>query len=120
MTEQIFNTSQKNALAALGLPLWQQRQAPSANETVAHVSHCYRLGDWLLLLSERLPVKHPQWLRDLSSTLGQSLSTIAEVAESNQQEWDPTFIIHLNVTSEVEINAATKAQIWQQIQHQLS
>lgn len=118
MTDQIFNTSQKNALAALGLPVWQQRQSPVADKAVASSAYCYRLGQWLLLLSERLPVKHPQWLVDLSITLGQSSSALAEVPESSQQQWDPTLIIVLNALTDVD--AATKAKIWQQIQNHLS
>lgn len=120
MTDQIFNKSQKNALAALGLPLWQQRQTSLANEAVTSAAYCYRLGQWLLLLSERLPVKHPQWLVDLSLTLGQSSSALAEVPESNQQQWDPASIIDLNAVTEVEVDAATKAKIWKQIQNHLS
>jgi hypothetical protein len=118
MTDQIFNTSQKNALAALGLPVWQQRQSPVADKAVASSAYCYRLGQWLLQLSERLPVKHPQWLVDLSLTLGQPSSALAEIPQSNQQQWDPAFTLNLGVVTNVD--AATKARIWQQIQNHLS
>lgn len=133
MTENIFNKSQQKALAALGLPLWKLRASvaeaqenlatenPVAQNSEAGVSHCYRLGPWLLLFTERLPVKHPQWLVDIALALGQaSSSAIAEVPSASKEQWDSAFIVTVNVGIQDTIPASMKAKIWHQIQNQLS
>jgi len=126
MTENIFNKSQQEALAALGLPLWQKRanlatENPAVDNSEADVSHCYRLGPWLLSFTDRLPVNHPQWLADFALALGQaSSSVIAEVPSTSKEHWDKTFIVTFSAAIQDTIPATMKAEIWDQIQHHLS
>lgn len=136
MTKNIFNKSQKNALAALGLPLWQKRayltdaNLATPNSTTksldekqpsADLSHGYRLGPWLLLFAERLPVNHPQWLVDFALALGQASSAvIAEVPSASKEQWDKAFIVTFNVGIQETIPAMVKAKLWNQIQQNAS
>lgn len=127
MTENIFNKSQQKALAALGLPLWQNRatlateKPASTDNSEAELSHCYRLGPWLLLFAERLPVNHPQWLLDFALALGQaSSSVLAEVPSASKEQWDKAFIVRFNAGVQETIPATVKAKIWSQIQQHAS
>ncbi|OZB05537.1 MAG: hypothetical protein B7X54_05135 [Idiomarina sp. 34-48-12] len=123
MTENIFNKSQQEALAALGLPLWQKRanlatEKPATDNSDEDVSHCYRLGPWLLLFTAHLPVKHPQWLADFAHALGHaSSSVIAEVPSTSKEHWDKAFIVKFSADIQDTIPATMKAEIWDQIQH---
>ncbi|WP_417687080.1 hypothetical protein [Pseudidiomarina gelatinasegens] len=114
-TTPLFNKSQQNALAAIGLPLWRERSInvdvpPRQNE------HCYRLSSWLIVTDSPLPVNRPQWLNDLVHTLDQENSgALAETAASTIENWPKERIIYLALEPGNVFPAAAKRETWNQI-----
>ena len=108
----LFNSSQQQALAALGLPLWQKR-ANETNQTTAE--SCYRLGQWLIIVSQPLAVSKPQWLSDLALVLDTPLASLAEISPRQKADWPSQQQLHVHIDSTGMIEAQCKRDLWQRI-----
>lgn len=122
MTAELFTTSQKQALAALGVRAWQVRQPdPSPNGDVAPAAtHTYRVADWLLVMPSPIPVQRPQWLLDLFTVLGVDGTTLTQVAPTFQEQWDVTRVLDLSAAAMNAPDLLLKRQLWQHLQRVLS
>lgn len=107
----LFNSQQESALAALGLPIWRQRESVASIEP-SSASFCYRLNDWLLVLSQQLPVQRPQWLLDLARTLDVAASELAELALRDRDTWPQAQQLRIEVCANFELTHHVKRQLW--------
>lgn len=110
-----LNTSQRKALAALGLPLWHQRQQYS--QTSARVSEFfYRADEWLLVSTTQLPVSRPQWLIDMFTWLeiDQSIALI-EVSASTIGQWPQNRVLNVSTEADGSLLALSKRELWQKL-----
>lgn len=113
--------SQRQLLARLGQPLWHQRTSSSAAsgeaaaaDSEAATLYAYRLGEWLLLSSQQVPVPQPQWLADLQQMLEVKL---VAVSANCQADFASTRQLDLRQLDSIEIlTPAQKAILWQQLQ----
>lgn len=113
--------SQRQLLARLGRPLWHQRQlsstasdggAPAAAEAAS--LYTYRLGEWLLVTSRRVPVPQPQWLADLEQLLEVKLVALSA---NSQADFAPAKQLDLRQLDTIAVlTPAQKATLWQQLQ----
>lgn len=108
----LFNSSQRRALAALGLPLWLQRKNLTSE---AITESCYRLGAWLIVVSQPLAVSKPQWLSDLALVLDTPLASLAEISPRQKANWPSQQQLHVHIDSTGMIDAQCKRDLWQSI-----
>lgn len=121
----LFNDYQQQALAALGLPLWQSHAHGHSADTQTSVHFCYRIDNWLILTAQRFEPQHSSYCHDLLLAItelsGQSIGAVAEVALSTSANWSSSQLLDLRtmVNSADEL-AALKRRLWQQISQQFS
>lgn len=114
-TTPLFNKSQQNALAAIGLPIWRER-SNNVDAPRKQYEHCYRLSNWLIVTDSPLPVNRPQWLNDLVHTLdSENSGALAETAASTIENWPKERIIYLALEPGNVLPAAAKRETWNQI-----
>lgn len=119
----LFNDYQQQALATLGIPLWQSHASAAETQTSAHF--CYRIDNWLILTAQRFEPQHSSYCHDLLLAItelsGQSIGAVAEVALSTSANWPSSELIDLrSMANSADELAALKRRLWQQISQQFS
>jgi hypothetical protein len=119
----LFNDYQQQALAALGIPLWQSHA--SAADTQNPVDFCYRIDNLLILTAQRFEPQRSSYCHDLLLAItelsGQPIAAVAEVALSTSANWPSSQLIDLrSMANSADELAALKRRLWQQISHQFS
>ncbi|RUO57313.1 hypothetical protein [Pseudidiomarina insulisalsae] len=115
--ENLWNESQRDAMAALNLSVWrpvEMAQASPAKLSSVNLSgqFCYKAEQWLFCSEHPLPVELPRWLSDLVRACTGLTTRPAEVSPKMVSEWPAERIIEVAQTPPA---ADEKKALWQRI-----
>lgn len=114
----LWSTEQRQALAVLGIPLWQAKHVHNVpSETGSQEQDeklfCYKVEQWLFVSSEQLAVEMPQWLNDIvRACTGDNRVRLAEVSRSTMDEWQGARVITLPTAAP---SVLEKRALWKRI-----
>ncbi|MGQ4277671.1 hypothetical protein ACQ5ES_11535 [Pseudidiomarina sp. E22-M8] len=115
---QLWTKSQREALAALKLPLWQKAAAKvaDASDAATATSYFYKLQDWLLICPAPLPVTLQSWQQDVLRTLApDNPQQPTEVSASVANNSANAKYLELPELTLAELSAVQKRDLWMRI-----
>ncbi|EKE78596.1 hypothetical protein [Idiomarina xiamenensis] len=104
----LWRVSQREALQALGIPLWQARQQGA--ESAAQ--YLYRVGPLWLQYHQPLPVCKPQWLVDVCYYLDSQPVQVSTLPQ------DPRYLFSLADWHGLQPSIVQKRELWRLLSQQ--